>query len=519
MDGMEVLCAVFRDITARKMLDTQLKKNCQFQTIINSILQVALKPIPLRRQLDLMLDLILSYQWLRFHAKGSIHLVEGNRPETLVMYAHKNFESGLLKLCNVLPFGRCLCGLAASTREIVFANTIDDRHEHRPPGMAAHGHYCVPITLGKRVLGVLNLYVNEGHESTIEEEEFLTAVANTLAGVISRARMEEHLIKNEEQMRSIVQTTDNAIICTNTNGEIVLWNTGAAKIFGYAPHEAAGRPFDIIIPESMRDGFRKDFKTAIETGHSYLLGKETTLTAITKDGTEFPVELSAALWTVQTGTFFTAILRDITNHVIERQQREQAIEKLRKLTGSVVVAISAILEARDPYTAGHQSRVADLSRAIADEMGFPRDKAEGVRIAASIHDVGKIYVPSEILSKPGKLLEVEFSLLKHHCQIGHDILKDVDFPWPVANIILQHHERLDGSGYPSGLKGDEILIEARIICVADVVEAMSNHRPYRPALGLDKALGEISANSAVLYDKNVVEACLAVFNKGFSFKS
>ncbi|WP_420264530.1 HD-GYP domain-containing protein [Candidatus Magnetominusculus dajiuhuensis] len=183
------------------------------------------------------------------------------------------------------------------------------------------------------------------------------------------------------------------------------------------------------------------------------------------------------------------------------------------------MAISAILEARDPYTAGHQSRVADLSRTIADEMGFPRDKAEGVRIAASIHDVGKIYVPSEILSKPGKLLEVEFSLLKHHCQIGHDILKDVDFPWPVANIILQHHERLDGSGYPSGLKGDEILIEAKIICVADVVEAMSNHRPYRPALGLDKALGEISANSARLYDKNVVDACLAVFNKGFSFKS
>ncbi|MBF0555302.1 MAG: HD-GYP domain-containing protein [Nitrospirae bacterium] len=231
------------------------------------------------------------------------------------------------------------------------------------------------------------------------------------------------------------------------------------------------------------------------------------------------MELSAALWTVQTGTFFTAILRDITNYVIERQQREQAIEKLRKLTGSVVIAISSILEARDPYTAGHQRRVADLSRAIADEMGFPKDMTEGIRMAASIHDVGKIYVPSEILSKPGKLLDVEFNLLKHHSQIGHDILKDVDFPWPVVKVILQHHERMDGSGYPSGLKGDEILIEARIICVADVVEAMSNHRPYRPALGIDKALGEISANSAVLYDKDVVEACLAVFNKGFSFKS
>ncbi|MBF0457229.1 MAG: PAS domain S-box protein [Nitrospirae bacterium] len=519
VDGREILCAIFRDITTRKMLDTQLKKNCQLQAIINSILQIALKPIPLRKQFDLILELILSYHWLAFHAKGSIHIIESARPEMLVMYAQKNFEPIQFKLCSEVPFGKCLCGLAAATHEIVFANSIDDRHDHMYPGMSPHGHYCVPITLGKRVLGVLNLYVNEGHESTTEEEEFLTAVVNTLAGIISRARTEEHLLKNEEQLRSIIQTTDNAIICVNTNEEIVLWNNGAAKIFGYAPHEAAGKPFDIIIPEQMKEAFRKDFKTALETGRSYLLGKEITLTAVRKDGTEFPMELSAALWTVQAGTFFTAILRDITEHVLERRQREHAIEKLRKLTGSVVVAISAILEARDPYTAGHQRRVADLSRAIADEMGYPKDMTEGVRMAASIHDVGKIYVPSEILSKPGKLFEAEFHLLKYHPQIGHDILKDVDFPWSVARIILQHHERIDGSGYPTGIKGDDILIEAKIICVADVVEAMTNHRPYRPALGLDKALEEIQTNSTVLYDEDVVEACLAVFKKGFTFKS
>ncbi|MEO5360396.1 MAG: PAS domain S-box protein [Nitrospirota bacterium] len=518
IDGQELLCTVFRDITARKMLDKQLKKNCQLQAIINSILQIALKPIPLRRQLDLILDLILSYQWLVFHAKGSIHIIETERPEVLVLFAQKNFDPIQLKLCSVVPVGRCLCGLAAATREILFVNSVDDRHQHKYDGMLPHGHYCVPITLGKRVLGVLNLYVSEGHEHTQEEEEFLAAVANTLAGIISRARTEEHLLRNEEQMRSIIQTTDNAIICANTDAEIVLWNNGAAKIFGYTQHETAGKPLDIIVPGPQKDNFRKDFRTAIETGHSYLLGKEITLTAVRKDSEEFPIELSGALWTVQTGTFFTAILRDITAHVMERREREQAIEKLRKLTGSVVVAISAILEARDPYTAGHQRRVADLSRAMADELGFPKDMIEGVRMAASIHDVGKIYVPSEILSKPGKLLDAEFNLLKHHSQIGHDILKDVDFPWSVAQIILQHHERIDGSGYPLGLKGDDILIEAKIICVADVVEAMTNHRPYRPALGIDRALGEISSNSGVLYDKNVVDACLAVFKRGFVFK-
>ncbi|MBF0318247.1 MAG: PAS domain S-box protein [Nitrospirae bacterium] len=518
-NGREIVYAVFRDITARKMLDTQLKRSCQLQAIINSILSIALKPIPLRRQLDFILDLILSYQWLTFQSKGSIHVVENNKPDMLVMYAQKNFEPVQLKLCNVIPFGKCLCGLAASTREIVFANSIDDRHKHRYPGMAPHGHYCVPITYGKRVLGVLNLYVKEGHEKSPEEEEFLTAVVNTLAGIITRARIEEHLLKNEEQLRSIVQTTDNAIICTNTNGQIVLWNTGAAKIFGYTPHEATGEPFDIIMPEPMKEKFRQDFKDAVETGHSYLLGKAATLTATRKNGTEFPMEFSAALWTVQSGTFFTAIIRDITDHVLERRHREQAIEKLRKLTGSVVIAISAIVEARDPYTAGHQRRVADLSRAVASEMGLSPDMVEGIRMSASIHDVGKIYVPSEILSKPGRLLETEFNLLKHHPQIGHDILKDVDFPWPVANIILQHHERMDGSGYPSGLKGEEILIEARIICVADVVEAMTNHRPYRPALGIEKALEEISGNGGVLYDQTVVDACKTVFTKGFTFKT
>ncbi|MBF0516782.1 MAG: PAS domain S-box protein [Nitrospirae bacterium] len=518
MEGKEVLYAVFRDITAQKALDTQLKKHCQLQAIINAILQIALKPIPLRRQLDHILDVILSYQWLEIHTKGSIHVVESGRPDVLVMYAQRNFAPIQFKLCGVVPIGKCLCGLAASTREIVFASCLDDRHDHSYPDMAPHGHYCVPITHGKRVLGVLNLYVTDGHEKTPDEEEFLTAVVNTLAGIISRARTEEHLLRNEEQLRSIVHTTDNAIICVNTDSEIVLWNTGAAKIFGYTTHETIGKQFEIIVPEPLKANFRKDFRTAIETGHSNLLGKAITLTAARKNGEEFPIELSGALWTVQTGTFFTAILRDITDHVAERHEREQAIEKLRKLTGSVVVAISAILEARDPYTAGHQRRVADLSRAIADELGFHRDMTEGVRMAASIHDVGKIYVPSEILSKPGKLIEAEFNLLKHHSQIGYDILKDVDFPWSVAKIILQHHERIDGSGYPSGLKGEEILIEARIICVADVVEAMTNHRPYRPALGLDMALGEISKNCAVLYDKDVVEACIAVFKRGFIFK-
>jgi putative nucleotidyltransferase with HDIG domain len=176
-----------------------------------------------------------------------------------------------------------------------------------------------------------------------------------------------------------------------------------------------------------------------------------------------------------------------------------------------VKVIAAMVEMRDPYTSGHQQRVADLARAIAIEMGLEEEKVNGLHFAALIHDLGKIRVPAEILSKPGRLTESEFSLIQTHSQIGYDVLKDIQFPWPVAQIVLQHHERLDGSGYPQGLKGDAIIPEARILIVADVVEAMASHRPYRPGLGLTAAMDEIKKNRGKFYDPDVVDACVRLF--------
>jgi putative nucleotidyltransferase with HDIG domain len=173
---------------------------------------------------------------------------------------------------------------------------------------------------------------------------------------------------------------------------------------------------------------------------------------------------------------------------------------------------------RDPYTAGHQQRVTQLAVAIATEMGLPTEQIDGIRVIGTLHDVGKICIPAEILSKPGKLTKVEFTIIKIHSQAGYNILKTVEFPWPVAKIVLQHHERMNGSGYPKGLRGEDILLESRILAVADVVEAMSSHRPYRPALGTHKALEEIEQNSGVLYDADVADACLRLFReKGFQF--
>jgi putative nucleotidyltransferase with HDIG domain len=211
-----------------------------------------------------------------------------------------------------------------------------------------------------------------------------------------------------------------------------------------------------------------------------------------------------------TNTHLTAEI-DVRKHA--EKQLEDTLESLRKAFGATVRVMVSAVETRDPYTAGHQLRSANLARAIATEMGLPTEKIEGIRIAGTIHDIGKLSIPAEILSKPTKLSEIEFSLIREHARRGFEILKDVESPWPLAEIVYQHHERMDGSGYPRKLKGDEILMEARILTVADVVEAMASHRPYRPGLGIDLALAEIEKNRGIFYDEAVVDTCLRLFRE------
>jgi len=189
-------------------------------------------------------------------------------------------------------------------------------------------------------------------------------------------------------------------------------------------------------------------------------------------------------------------------------------KKLQKTLDSIIQVIGQAVELRDPYTAGHQRRVAKLACSIAEKMGFSKDRIKGVGMAGEIHDLGKISVPAETLSKPTKLTNLEYKIIKLHPKTGYDILKKIDFSWPIAETVYQHHERMDGSGYPRGLRGKEILLEARVLAVADVVEAMVSHRPYRPALGLDKALEEIEMNRGVLYDSDVVDACVGLLKAG-----
>ena len=211
----------------------------------------------------------------------------------------------------------------------------------------------------------------------------------------------------------------------------------------------------------------------------------------------------------------SAANRQLQDEITKRSQTEKklkkGVERLQKSLEKTIVAIAAVTEIRDPFTAGHQKRVAELASAIAEEMVLPKAKIERIRMAAIVHDIGKVQIPTEILIKPINLSEAEFNIIEAHPQIAHDILYGIEYSRPIAKIVLQHHELLDGSGYPHGLSGDDIMLEARILAVADVVEAMASHRPYRPAHGIGKALEEILHHKGTLYDPGVVDACLRVF--------
>lgn len=211
------------------------------------------------------------------------------------------------------------------------------------------------------------------------------------------------------------------------------------------------------------------------------------------------------------------LLNDNTESILAEEKLKRSFAMLQKATEDIIQAMSYTSEIRDPYTAGHQKKVCELAVAIGEEMGVTDEQLQGVKFAAMIHDIGKISVPSDILSKPGKIGKTEFEVVKGHSQTGYDLLNKINFPWPISDIVHQHHEKIDGSGYPNGLTENDILLEARIISVADTVEAMTSHRPYRPALGIERALDEIITNKGKHFDGKAVDACIAIFDNGFKF--
>ncbi|MBU4602116.1 PAS domain-containing protein [bacterium] len=322
-------------------------------------------------------------------------------------------------------------------------------------------------------------------------------------------------IKDELEM--ILDSVPAIIFYKDIEGRIIRANKTLADSLKVPIKDMIGKTTEELFPKEQAENMRKDDQEVIISGKPK---RDIIEPYDTPEGTRWAIT-DKVPYKDKEGkiTGVISLSKDITVERKSEEELRQSYQRLKKTMEAAIDTMSNMIEAKDPYTSGHQQRVSQLATAIAKELNFSKDKIEGVRIASLIHDIGKIGLPAEILSKPTKLSDIEFNLIKEHSQIGYNILKSIDFSYPVAQIVLQHHERLNSSGYPNHLKGDKILLGAKIIGVADVVEAMSSHRPYRPALGIDAALEEISQNKDILYDPEVVDTCLRIFKeKEFKFE-
>ncbi len=389
-------------------------------------------------------------------------------------------------------------------------------------------------------------------------KRYLELLPVAVEKALNTAKLEKERKESKKWLCITLKSIGDAVIATDTKGCVKFMNPVAQFLTGWKEEDALGRPLGEVFDIKNEENYLELESPTAKLIHENMdigLSNRMNHILIAKEGRQIPIADSSAPIRDDRGNIIGEVLvfaditeqkkredalreyserlkemadenrklyftaqKELAERKLAEEQLQDSLNKLRKLLGGTIQVLASIIEIRDPYTAGHQRRVSDLARAIATEIGLSENQIDGIRTAGVIHDIGKISIPSEILSKPGRLTEIEFCMIKNHPQIGHDILKDIEFPWPIAQIVLQHHERMNGSGYPQGLAGKDILMEARILAVADVVEAMSSHRPYRSALGIDKALETISQNKGILYDPQVVNACVKLFTeKGYKF--
>ncbi|HBJ74358.1 MAG TPA: PAS sensor protein [Syntrophaceae bacterium] len=323
------------------------------------------------------------------------------------------------------------------------------------------------------------------------------------------------LQESEERMRDLVFSIADWVWEVDRNCVYTYSSQQGSDLLGVSSEDIIGKtPFDFMPPDEAKK-VRAIFS---EIMANKAVIKDLENWNIRKSGEKICLLTNGLPVLDKAGNLkgYRGVDKNITERKKIEERLQQSLESLQKATSTTIQVMVSTIEVRDPYTSGHQIRSAGLAVAIAGEMGLPQEKIDGIHLAGSIHDIGKLSIPAEILSKPTKLTKLEFSLIQEHAQQGFEILKNVQSPWPLAEIVRQHHERMDGSGYPRNLKGDDILIEARILAVADTVEAMASHRPYRAGLGIDKALEEIEKQRGILYDEAVADACLRLFReKGY----
>jgi PAS domain S-box-containing protein len=514
------------DITARKRAEESLRRTALALRTLISCSHAVVRATDWDELLREVCRVIVEVAGYRL---AWIGLAQEDEETTVLPVAQADCEEGCVDQPNITwaDSGRGPAATAIRTRKPVVCNDLltDPQFARWREDAFRRGYascIALPLIASGEVLGALNIYASGPRAFDAEEAGLLQELADDLAYAMAalrtRARGDQlrgELRDSEQRYQLHFEHVSDVIYTLDRQLRVQAISPSVHTLLGYAPEELTGRPFKelgLVSPESLEAAL-SDMGQVLHGGSLSPSVYEFTA----RNGTRRFVELSGApVFDGEEVAGVVAVARDVTDRMGTERALEHTLSDLRQVLGGMIKILGLIVEQRDPYTAGHQRRVADLARAIATEMGLSLARTGGIRVAASIHDLGKISVPADLLSRPGRLTESELMLVQAHSQVGYELLRQVEFPWPVADIVLQHHERLDGSGYPNHLRGDQMLLEARILALADVVDAMASHRPYRPALPIEEVLGEISRERGTLYEPEAVDACLRLFReKGF----
>jgi PAS domain S-box-containing protein/putative nucleotidyltransferase with HDIG domain len=464
--GFKGLLGISRDITARRQADKDILQRATL--------------------LDAAYDSIIAYD-----------------PDGKIIYANQ-------AACDIRGFSRDEM-LAMNMRQLVPADKLPGLEER-------HRQLLEQGELSSEAVHIRkdgSAFIVDTHLRLAQQggEKLVIAVQRDIT---LRKQMENQLVESEAKYRTVVENMHDVLYRTDNKGDIVLASPSITRLLGVeSVAQVIGKNLAMDLYANPQDRVRT---LELLNANGEIVDHEVVLRR--PDGKLITVAANSHVYRDAGGrpAGVEGVIRDITGRKKAEAELLAALDRLGSSLESTIDAIAMMSELRDPYTAGHQRRVTQLALAIAAELGLPDDRMQPLRVAGLLHDVGKIFVPSEILSKPGRLTALEMELVRAHVTAGYDIIAAIKFPWPIADMVIQHHERMDGSGYPAGLKGDEITLEARILAVADVTEAMMSHRPYRPSLGMDKALAEITANRGMLYDEKAGDACVKLLTeKGFVF--
>jgi len=556
------------DITARKRAESEVRMLARLQSVVADLGERALRGVPLSQMLDDAADQVARALEVDFCK--ILELLPNQ--DALLMKSGTGWKPGYVGHATVGLGAESQAGYTLLSDEPVIVENLQTEkrfagtallHEH---AVVSGASVVVPTSEGP--YGVLAVFTRHHRSFTADDVNFLQSAANVLGSVIERHRTEAQLWRVNQAQRVLSKCNETLIRATDESAllqqicDLIVEEAGYRLCWVGRAEDEAAKPVTPIAQAGFEAGYlatlninwadnergRGPTGTCIRTRQTVVSKHIATdprmapwRTEALKRGYGSSISIPLLVDTRAFGAlmiyaaepdafsseevklltelasdlaFGIGTLRTRAERDRNAYEHEHHAEILQKSLEQTIDAIADTVDARDPYTAGHQRRAGELAVAIAREMGLPEEKIHGIRLAAAVHDLGKINVPAEILSKPGKLSDVEFMLIKTHPQAGYEILKEVDFPWPIADIVRQHHERLDGSGYPQGLKDGEILLESRIMAVADVVETMSSHRPYRASLGIELALKEIARGSGSAYDKAVVDACLKLYREG-----